>query len=216
MTKPLLHKEAISLRVNGRLSLREIQNVLKVSKGTLSLWLRPYPLTSSERSAKVRSKGIYRANTHIGCRVREGFSPVFHSIAEHRLKGPQIAKVAEAAIMLRALARGFSVYGSMFDGDVIDWVFEVPPHRLWKVQVKCTRQDFSGKPLVAITKGHSSKRGRTRYLKGEFDFLIGYDLRTDTAYIWHWSELKKHKTMIAATDAAKEAWDKMTARGSTW
>ena len=42
-------EQADRLRVEERLSLDEIQSVVGASKASLSVWLRPYPLTEEER-----------------------------------------------------------------------------------------------------------------------------------------------------------------------
>ena len=55
MAKIALKQEAIRLRQDERLSLRAIQARLPVSKGALSLWLRSYPLTEAEVSARRRT-----------------------------------------------------------------------------------------------------------------------------------------------------------------
>jgi transcriptional regulator with XRE-family HTH domain len=44
--------KVIQLRVNKQLSLREIHQQTGVSKGTLSNWLKPYPLPEEIRKAK--------------------------------------------------------------------------------------------------------------------------------------------------------------------
>jgi transposase-like protein len=43
-----LKTKAIELRVNGRKSFGEISGELGIPKGTLSAWLKDYPLTSEE------------------------------------------------------------------------------------------------------------------------------------------------------------------------
>jgi hypothetical protein len=49
----------------------------------------------------------------------------------------QVAKVSETAVLLRLLAHGFVPFGSVFDGDLADWVVEVPEeHRFYTIQVK--------------------------------------------------------------------------------
>ena len=48
--KTELAQEAIRLRVEERLSLREIAEMTSASKGSLSVWLKPYPLTGRAQS----------------------------------------------------------------------------------------------------------------------------------------------------------------------
>jgi transposase-like protein len=51
MTHPLAlaKAEAIRLRVEERRSIGEIAARVKAARSTVSLWLRPYPLTNEER-----------------------------------------------------------------------------------------------------------------------------------------------------------------------
>ena len=54
--KKELSQEAIRLRVEGRLSLREIAEVTGAAKGSLSGWLKPYPLTEEERRLRQEDR----------------------------------------------------------------------------------------------------------------------------------------------------------------
>ena len=49
VAKPELKAEAIRLRVEERHSLREIESLTGAARGSLSLWLKPYPLTEEEK-----------------------------------------------------------------------------------------------------------------------------------------------------------------------
>jgi hypothetical protein len=51
-----LREEAIRLRREERLSLKEIEKRIKVSRGSPSNWLRDYPLSPAERLAKRKAK----------------------------------------------------------------------------------------------------------------------------------------------------------------
>lgn len=51
-----LRGEVIRLRVEERKSLNEIHAITGVSKGSLSTWLRSYPLTSEEKKARHTGK----------------------------------------------------------------------------------------------------------------------------------------------------------------
>jgi hypothetical protein len=211
MTKPDLQREAIRLRVKERKSLGEIQSLLSVAKSTLSLWLRPYPLSHDEMKRRLVANAKSRKGTRTSRTLMlqpKVYSDLYQVVKEYRLKRYQIAQVAETAIMLRLLARGYSVYGSVFDGDRADWLVEVG-NNLWKIQVKSTVQGHTGLPIVTLRRANSSKTGPKRYVKGEFDFIVGYDLRTDTAYVWSWKEAENHRVSIAIHPDAKEAWHKL-------
>jgi len=65
-----------------------------------------------------------------------------------------------------------------------------------------------GSPTVSLKRAHGHS-GFVRYKKGEFDFLIGYDLYSDTAYVWSWDELRALKTNVSIAAGAAERWDKL-------
>lgn len=51
-----LKQEAVRLRVEDRLSYNEINEILNVSKSTLSNWLKDKPLTPKEKFEKFEQK----------------------------------------------------------------------------------------------------------------------------------------------------------------
>ena len=59
-------QEAINLRVNERLSLKEIAKQLGVAKSSVSLWVRNAPLTHNEIAAKYKHYPVLR-ETCVGC-----------------------------------------------------------------------------------------------------------------------------------------------------
>jgi hypothetical protein len=112
--------------------------------------------------------------------------------------------------MLRLLARAFNPFGSVFDGDRSDWIVEVPAtSMIWKLQVKTAYQGRYGSPLVELTRGAGHRTGHKRYIKGDFDFIVGFDLNADAAYVWAWAEVKDRRTAVAVEEGARERWDKL-------
>ena len=134
-------------------------------------------------------------------------SELHRIVRANNLGGVQVAKVSETAVLLRLLAQGFNPFGSVFDGDKADWLVETPATgKVWKVQVKTAKQGATGLPTVALTYAHG--RGHHRYKKGDFDFLVGFDLFTDTAYVWSWDDVADHKASITIHPDAAERWGK--------
>ena len=206
--KPELKAKCIRLRVEKRLSLREIHQRTGASKGSLSSWLRPYPLTDDEKRAK-RKEG------------QRGGPPSKDRGVEstlHQMRGPgltrrQKAQIAESAALLRLVVQGFRVFGSPFDGDRVDWLVVIPStRRIFAIQVKYASESSrkSQLPYVRLwrTEGHNRMR---RYKKGDFDFIVGYDLFTDTCYVWSWDEVEHLKSAVTICPEAAERWDKMRA-----
>ncbi len=196
-----LKKQARRLRVEGRLSYKEITDRTGVPQGTLSAWLRDIPLTTSEIRAKQQ------AGRRLGPYKDRGVESKYSKrIPESRLTKVQKARLAEAAALFRLLLHGAAVFGSPFDGDVADWVIEVGAS-LKKVQVKWAQKQRHGLPLASLQRkrGH---RGFQPYQEGDFDFLVVYDYFTDTCYVWSWGEVQS-KTSISIRPDAAEAWDKV-------
>jgi hypothetical protein len=197
-----LKKECIRLRLEERLSLREIEAKTGASKGSLSSWLREFPLTHDEKKAR-------RVGPPVPQKKDRGEESEIHRIVRvSKLNGVQVAKVSETAVMLRMLVRGFNVFGSMFDGEKADWVVEIYSGKIFKVQVKTAKQGKHGLPSVELTHGNSSRLGSQRYVEGDFDFIVGYDIFTDTAYVWSWNEVAHLKTAVSVSENSRENWDK--------
>lgn len=202
--KPELRAECIRLRVQKRKSLREIAALTGASKGALSTWLKPFPLTHGEKLGRMVLPPPRSS-------VDREPESVLHKIAKaSKLSSLQVAKVSETAVLLRLLAHGFTPFGSPFDGDRADWVVEVPETgRFCKLQVKTMQRLKHGRPLASIRHRHNRRGGALRYKEGDFDFLVGFDLFADSCYVWSWEELVDLKTMVAACSKAWERWDKL-------
>lgn len=205
-SNPELKAECIRLRVEERLSLREIHQRTGASKGSLSGWLKEYPLTREERAAK--RKANQRGGTPKKPRGEE--SPL-HQMMNPQASRLQKAKIAEAAVLFRMTVCGFNVFGSPFDGDKADWLVEIPETgRIVKVQVKwaAPRRKTSNcvEMRLRCVEGHNKSR---TYRKGDFDFIVGYDLYTDTCYVWSWDEVSQYQQAITVSEEAAENWEKM-------
>lgn len=213
MSKPGLKAEAIRLRVEERLPLREIVRRTQASKGAVSLWLRPYPLSEEERRALARKNHYSPATLR---KERGAESPLHKVVAGQNLTVFEKMRIAEAAVLLRLTLHRFRVFGPVFDGDEVDWLAEDPATGVrHKIQVRWASKHGHrhGLPDVSLRcKGPPSQnkvwRNR-RFREGAFDFLVGYDLYTDTAYVWSWKEVEHltHSVTIAAE--AAERWDKL-------
>lgn len=199
-------KEAIRLRVEERLGLAAIAEKLKVSKGTVSLWLRKFPLTEIELKERFSKNG---RDGNKRKKFRGEKSKAFLVIEGKEISRQQKGEIAESAVLFRLALHGFNVFKSIFDGEKIDWLIEVPETgRLLKVQVKFVKESAKGLPILSLKKmnGHNSFR---RYNENEVDFFVGYDLFTDTCYVWSFKEVSQNKGSITISDDAAEVWEKM-------
>jgi hypothetical protein len=132
-------------------------------------------------------------------------SELHKTVRGNNLSSLQVGKISETAVLLRLLANGFTPFGSVFDGERADWVVEVPDTgKIVKIQVKTTHQNSTGLPLVQLI-CHSKAR---KYKQGDFDFIVGFNLFTDIAYVWAWKEVEGRST-ITICDDAMERWDKL-------
>jgi len=201
-SKPELKAECIRLRVQERLSLREIHERTRASKGSLSGWLKPHPLTENEKAARFQGR---RWNPD---KKDRGLESPFHQMAVAGLTRNDKGKIAEAAVLFRAVLHRFVVFGSPFDGDRADWLFDVSGNIL-KIQVKWAAvYGDHGLPTVSLTRTAGGRKS-LRYAPDDFDFIVGYDLFTDTCYVWSYEETKGHTTSITITPEAAEAWWKI-------
>jgi hypothetical protein len=200
--KPELKAECIRLRLEETKSFLDIIAITGVSKGSLSVWLKPYPLP--DFIVKERQKAIVRYCTP---KKNRGEESAVHQMTKTRnLDANQKSKVSELAVALRMAAMGFEVFGAVSDGTKADWVVLIPStNKVWKIQVKLTRKGPHGLPYTPLRCSQSSKK----YAKGEFDFIVGYDLFTDTAYVWSWDEIGHLTTTITVCPDAMERWDKL-------
>ncbi|MDQ2686944.1 MAG: group I intron-associated PD-(D/E)XK endonuclease [Armatimonadota bacterium] len=203
--KPELRAEAIRLRVEERRSLNEIAALTGAAKSSLSIWLRPYPLTVDEKRCRLNTSGLV-----VNPRKDRGQESKFHRrVADCQLTRHRKGKIAEAAVLFRLVLEDFTVFGSMFDGDKADWFVEVAETgKRLKIQVRWVKRMAHGLPIVTLIcyEGHSVRRS---YKEEECDFLVGYDLFSDTAYVYSYAEIAHLKTGISVSLEHAERWDKL-------
>ena len=202
---PVVFQEAIRLRVEERRSLREIAEVTGASKSSLSLWLRPFPLTEEELRERRKTADRY----HTPRKDRGEESKFFRDVKDRELTRQQKAKIAEAAVLFRMVLQGFVTFGSVFGGDKADWMVEVPETgTIHKIQVRWVREGQHGMPLLGLhcSTGHNT---RSRYVEGDFDFIVGYDLYSDTAFVYSAQEVSRLKAAVAVSWNHAECWDKL-------
>ncbi len=198
-------EEAIRLRVEERKSLGEIELQLGVSKGSLSLWLREYPLTDIERRDRRKLRLTRQVKVEL-----ESESKLQQALKGRELTRQQKGRLAETAALLRLILHGFNPLTSPFEGDPVDFFVEVPEtRRVLRLQVKWASVTFGSKlPSVSLrcTEGHNKSRS---FREGECDILVGYYLRTDTAYVWSWEDLNGVGGRITTKSSYAEAWWKL-------
>lgn len=197
-----LRATVFKLRSEERLSLDEISARTGVAKGTLSVWLRKHPLTNSEKLARRNS--AHSARRHQKLLLESKFYKIAGSPSRER-KG----KIAEAAVLFRLALNGFNVFSSVFDGDRIDYLVEVPETgRVTRVEVRWARQGKFGNPSVQLLK-HSGRENTKHISEDRADYLVGYDLFTDTAFVFDRTEFSSVRATLSMRADAAEAWTKL-------
>jgi transposase-like protein len=201
-----LKTKAIELRVRGRKSFREISDDIGVSKGTLSVWLKEYPLSSDELANRYASRKSATEGPRDNTVLVMGSESKFH--LEHQDLNPhQMGKLAEAAILFRLTLHGFRVFRAVSDGDRTDFVV-LEGARFIKLQVKCVTKQSHGLPLVRLWHIEGFQKQK-RYTEIEVDFIVGYWLYNDTAYVYSMKELEGNLAVKSITSDAAEAWSKL-------
>lgn len=209
MPKILTHQreQALKMRIQERLSLSEIQEKLGVSRGSLSTWLRGHPL-SKEELFKKRPE----ANRRQPAIVPGASSRLWGLCPNPTLLTPsEKGRIAEAAVLLRLTILGITPYRSLFEGGRYDVVAQHPSQEHLTFQVRWARRGSHGAPFLSLQRSHG--RGKSqRYALGDFDYLVGYDLHEDVAYVFTWSEVESRNHTISLHPQAAEAWDKVWMR----
>lgn len=120
------------------------------------------------------------------------------------------AKIAEAAVLFRLVLHGLNPYTSAFDGDKVDWLVSFPGGRTARIEVRWLHRKLNG--VLTLRLRCSNGRGKSRRMRGdEFDFVAGYDLFEDKAYVYSTAELEHVKATVVVDASAVERWDKITA-----
>lgn len=208
--------DVLSLRVTERLSLTELVAAFPdIPKRTIAEWISGTPLSVDEMT-KRRSKNSARL------RFSRSIPPptpskFFAFVEGQSLTRSRKAQIAEAAVLFRLALHGFSVSSPVFDCDRSDWLV-LKGSKAAKIQVKWAGRSKNlhgqhARPHIGIRcKDYSSPSPfKVRsYEKGDLDFIVGYDLTTDTAYVLSLDEISHRKAAVRLRDDCAERWDKIS------
>ena len=176
MTKLDEKAEALRLRRKERLSLNEIRKRVRVSKSTLSLWLRNDPLLRSERS---RKQSVAAKISSVRPRRR---MPIPKLVSHFTRERSELAlrRSAVAVSIEWFMSRGYMA-SIPFEQTVYDIVVD-SDDGLRKIQVKSTtKRDRYGRFHVGICRNKysrhakhnaSGRRKRRPYRPSEIDYLF--------------------------------------------
>jgi len=118
-------------------------------------------------------------------------------------------RIAESAVALRLTILGLRVFRSVADGDAVDFLVINKKGRVVKLQVKWIRKGRYGRPMISLRHAKGERRIPVRYEPGTFDFIVGYSLEDDKAYVFSSKEVSGLVSMVTVTDSSEEAWYKL-------
>jgi len=206
MANKKLRATILGLRQDG-CSYGEIAKKLEISKSHVAYYAKDTKLTPLQILAKLRaaaSKGG-RAEWKPDC-----ISNMFKLFGARvdALSSTSKGRAAEAAVRFRLSMLNLEVLGGT-GGESIDFLVMCPHgQRIIRLQVRWAYKGPSGAPRVRLR--CSAGRGKEkRFEPDSFDILTGYDLITDSVYVWSAKELLEHKTTITVCAFAHEAWSKL-------
>lgn len=205
--KTALRIEACRLRREQGKSIKQIAQLLEVSPSSVSIWVRGIALTDDQHVLLDQQNPAVNGALRSRKRKDRGEESKYHRLCPiAHIDRVKRARIAEAAVLFRLVLNGFDPYGTAFDGEKYDWIVAVPETgKLVTLQVKWASRRKQGLPFIKLR--CSDGRGKSRsYRKGEFDFIVGYDLFTDTAYIFKYEDVI-NKRVISIRPAAAERWD---------
>jgi hypothetical protein len=97
---------------------------------------------------------------------------------------------------------GYEVWHDAFEGNRVDWLVTRPGFRRYlRLQVRWAKRGKRGRPYISTRRAG----GMIELTKEDCDFLIGYDLETDTAFVFPVAE-RPHRRQQHCRPAFAEAW----------
>lgn len=192
---------ARELRAQGK-SFGQIAKELSISKSTASKWTADIKLLDNQKKkllTRTWMVGKKKYNLPKSKYWYEGIDKV--------LTRQDKGRIAEAAVLFRLTLHKFDVFSSPFDCNRTDWLVDTPKG-IARIQVKYVKLGKQGMPVISLTKSNGHN-GKARYTDGEFDYIVGYDLRSDIAYIYTKKETDSNNSGISVKASAAEAWDKL-------
>jgi transcriptional regulator with XRE-family HTH domain len=218
MSNPDKKNECIRLRTEERLSFKEITERTQVSKGTLSEWLKMFPLTPEETAKKTLMNRLAASKAHPykAPKVKALLDPSLlrpgQNIDPKTLTRRAKGQIAEVAVLFRLTLLGLTIYSSPFDSDRLDWLVKTAKGTFVSIQVRWVRWPKHGAPRVSnlrLCNTRSGKAYNVQLTEKDYDLIVGYDLKTDSAFIFTAAEMKNRCARVVRLED-REAWSKLT------
>jgi len=182
------HQEAIRLRRDERKSFNEITDLLGVSKGTLSGWLKDYPLSPEESAARRSSAGRL-----LNQRRRQKFEEVGYPFDIPQVtKNPrqtikrapkQVGEISEAIVAARLMKLGFNLLKPIGDSLRYDLMIDFEDS-FYRVQVKTARVENGVIDFSTVSSQAHRGKGKQSY-KGQIEWFAACVQETEEVYMVH-------------------------------
>ena len=211
--------KAIKLRKQHRMTLPEILEKVPVSKATLSLWLREYPLTESELKVR-RQVNARHARWVRGTADLEGRPTIAEVGSRPDLSKSDLGEACRQMICAKLLLRGVKVFRPLTEDTPIDLVVLTSTGNFLKCQCKCVfkpkGQHHHIINFFSVRKwGPNSKAVQHKYTPSEVDFFLGYCVDNDGVYVIPYSEVNCGKS-VSIWVTAKPFGKKQPPASSNW
>lgn len=169
--------------------------------GTLSALLRDYPLFDEEISQRISQRA---SQSNAARRYNPPKSKFAAQLNSEELTTASKGQIAEAAVRYRLVALGYQVWKADFEGSRIDLLVNRPGvEKYIRLQVKWARTE-QGRPCFSLRNGEGGKI--RRFTRVDCDFVVGYDLETDTAFVVP-IQICEGKNSKSCDEQYAEAWD---------
>lgn len=169
------------MREEERLSIDEIKAHTGLSVGTISALLRDHPLTKKEIRQKMSESSLRNNPLR---RYDPEQSKFALAVEGQELNRERKGHIAEAAVLFRLTLLGYEAWRSSFEGSRVDFMVSRPGvNKQVRLQVRWAtrggkRASSWGRPDFMVNKSRGEPMD-----KAVCDFIVGYDLETDTAFV---------------------------------
>jgi hypothetical protein len=205
------YEECVRLRAEERKSYTEIQTITGISKGTLSKWLKPQPLSRDEKLEKHRINREHMTQTpdNIELQYPSKFYLTYNKGEQYTREDK--AHISETAVLYRLALNGFSTFKSEFEKATEDWIVKNQNStKIAIIQVKWASDHGQGGTPYASLKKSNGGGGKTRnYYENEAHFFVLYDFYDDTCYVFSRNDISNNKSTLSIRKDAAERWDKI-------
>lgn len=196
----------IKLRKEKRMSNIQIAKATGMARSNVCYWLRDHPLTKEETAEFIRQKNKSQRRPVRTGPGTEPSSRLYLLLNGQQLSTARKGRIAEAAVAMRLALFDFEIYHSVLGPAKLDIIARHSSSaKLVRIQVRHACPGKWGAPVIKLVRSNGRKR-YVRYGDDDFDFLVGYSVRTDIAYVFRREDCAGRQSGVSATKESEEAW----------